>query len=177
MTRLLERKIDLLGTAEDTATLLDELAMLYAERLDRPQAARATYTRVLELDPDHRAGLRFVGQDALQCGDRVTARQSFARLLELGPPDGVSPERQRTELLDIHRALAQIALSESEIGAVESHLAAVLELEPADGESLELLDELYWGNDSGRSWPRSCAVAPNVSPMRPPQRSSSFGCL
>ena len=155
VTRLLERKIELLGTAEDTVTLLDELAMLYAERLDRPQAARATYGRVLELDPDHRAGLRFVGQDALECGDQQTARQSFTRLLELGPPEGVAPEVEQTELLDTHRALAQIALAESEIADVESHLAAVLELKPADGESLELLDELYAGE---RRWDKLAEV-------------------
>jgi len=155
VTRLLERKIDLLDTAEDTVTLLDELATLYAERLDRPQAARVTYDRVLELDADHRAGLRFVGQDALACGDLQIARQAFTRLVEAGPPEGMPPEVERTERLDIHRALAQIALTESQITEVESNLAAVLELEPADGEALELLDELYSGE---RQWDKLAEV-------------------
>jgi tetratricopeptide (TPR) repeat protein len=155
VSRLLERKIELLNATDDAVTLLDELAMLYAERLDRPQAARVTYDRVLELDADHRAGLLFVGQDAHTCGDHRTARQSFERLLELGPDPGLSPEAERSSRLDIHRVLAQIALAESEIEAVESHLAAVLELEPADGESLELLDELYSGE---RQWDKLAEV-------------------
>ncbi len=155
VSRLLERKIELLDATDDAVTLLDELAMLYAERLDRPQAARSTYDRVLELDGDHRAGLLFVGQDALTCGDHQTAQKSFVRLLELGPSEGLSPEAERSARLDIHRALAQIALAGSEIEAVESHLAAVLELEPADGESLELLDELYSGE---RQWEKLAEV-------------------
>ncbi len=173
VTRLLERKIVLLGTGEDTVTLLDELAMMYAEQLDRPQAARATYDRVLELNPEHRVSLRFVGDDALACNDNEAAGRAFEKLLELGPAEGSSPEAARGERLDIHRALAHIALAESDIPAVESHLAAVLELEPADGESLELLDELYAGE---RQWDKLVEVVRRRA-EREPDAAAAVGQL
>ena len=108
----------------DSASAHVVLGRLEHDR-DDPEAARAAFTRVLQLDHDNLIALRFLGELALQRGDRGEALARFRELLGREVSD---PAIQQTV-----EELSRHAESAVELEQVEAESAA--ELEPVEAES------------------------------------------
>ncbi|MDY0000182.1 MAG: tetratricopeptide repeat protein [Polyangia bacterium] len=140
---LLERKASLLAKSGEAIPILYELATLYSVRLQRPQASRAVFERILEMDPAHLEALRFVAEDALACGDLGVASRHYRRMLEyLGRDDIEKPETALREMIAIHRSLASIAHRSGDPDASIFELSEIIRLAPTDSMALQTLDEL-----------------------------------
>ena len=98
---VLERKLALTTAhpARQRAILL-RLAQLQAEKLQRPNAAFASYQRVLELDPDNRQALTAVAAQTRADSNHEAAFDAYVRLSgvladERRPPRGATPADDR----------------------------------------------------------------------------------
>jgi cytochrome c-type biogenesis protein CcmH len=75
--------------AEALTGLAESLAMQDEAELDG--RAGRLFEQALQLDPDSGKALFFAAAVAMRRGDNVVARERFARLLALNPPDNVKP--------------------------------------------------------------------------------------
>jgi tetratricopeptide (TPR) repeat protein len=104
---VLERKVDALarGPVEQKA-LLVQLAEVYDRQLHRPERARDTHERALQIDPAFRTSLTWLARDAWVAGDAPAAVTLYGPARggrEDHPP---APPDFRAE---IHLGLAQLA--------------------------------------------------------------------
>lgn len=89
--RAYERADELAGgrNAEALAGLAESLAMRDPNQLDG--RAGELFERVLVLDPNAGKALFFTGAAAMRRGDWTLARERFAKLLALNPPENIRP--------------------------------------------------------------------------------------
>ncbi len=86
---ILSRKVATMGRhPRRQRGLLVRLAELQDQVLNRPDVARETYRRLLEMDPDYRPALRFAAHDATQSGNLPFARDALIKLADELPSDG-----------------------------------------------------------------------------------------
>jgi tetratricopeptide (TPR) repeat protein len=137
--RVLQRKVA--ATARQPQrqkAILGRLATLYAERLNRPDAAREAWARALEIDPAFAPALVFLADEARTRGDRAEEAQRLEQLVAL-PADPADPDLRIEHLL----RLGQLHQLAGRADAAEGIARRVLETQPRDARALAMLDELY----------------------------------
>ncbi|MBE7450125.1 MAG: tetratricopeptide repeat protein [Kofleriaceae bacterium] len=102
--------------------LLCRLAALQ-EQLLRPDVARVTLLRALELDPDYRPALRALADLARGRGDRDELADVLARLAAPGPDDGDSGRERITAAIE----LATLVATDPELGPWRERALALCE--------------------------------------------------
>jgi tetratricopeptide (TPR) repeat protein len=86
LAEVLERKLAVVARGPvEKKEILVKLAEIYDGPLARPDRARATHERALEIDPDFAASRLWLGRDAWARGDAAAAARDIARALETAP--------------------------------------------------------------------------------------------
>jgi tetratricopeptide (TPR) repeat protein len=135
---LLERKLSATSAQPQAQkALLLRLAALQ-ERDGRSDVARATYERVLLLDPGARPALRFIAGHAERNGELFRAGRALALLAGELPGDGELPGAQlSTERGEAVFALASLAVTHPERSDLHRLASASLERRPPAGSADE----------------------------------------
>jgi tetratricopeptide (TPR) repeat protein len=86
LAEVLERKLAIAARGPvEKKEILVKLAEIYDGPLKRPDRARETHERALEIDPDFAASRLWLGRDAWARGDAAAAARDIARALETAP--------------------------------------------------------------------------------------------
>lgn len=133
---ILERKVAATRSRPmDQKAILGRLGMLLADRLARPNEARAAHRRVLTLDPDYRPSLRWLAAAARSAGDRGEEALHLARLAKL-PADPAAADGD----VDLHARLALLLADAGDDAGAEEAARRALALAPHQPAALEILD-------------------------------------
>ncbi len=121
----------------DQRAILGRLAEL-ERRMGHAEAAQEAYRRALLLDPDFRAALVYLAEEARGQGDVPTERRHLERLVTL-PPDPLDPDGRVEALL----RLAMLHLEDNRLVEAEHVAGRARREQPRSMAVLNLLDTIF----------------------------------
>ncbi len=139
------------GSQQERA-LLTRLLELQASVLDRPEDARQSCERLLEIDADNVPALRYRAHDALQRDDLEEAEARLARLEAIAArsaSSAVADDERIAERLEVLTSLAAVRRRLGKLEDAEATVmqALVLDSGSAEMELLEQLDGIYGASE------------------------------